>query len=182
MDVHKLIRQLLPVFLRKPVRIAWLEALLAPFAAMWAEYAGWRTEKYYEANVTAQTISMEAWLNRRFDPVEKRIRIQHGEDEGVYVSLRSEGYDEEFYIDGEQGAFIALEGEQENEMPFGFTVKIPNSLSVVLSEIEGVVRNIKAAGIPFELTVEPEPEKTAMFSSGYLKTDDYLSPQSFLKS
>ena len=100
-DVHKLIRQLLPTFLRMPVRIAWLEALLCPFTELWAEYVDWRAHRYYEANVTAQTISIEAYLNRLFDPVHRRIRIQHGEDESVYVSLRSEGY-EDFYIDGDE--------------------------------------------------------------------------------
>lgn len=148
-DVHKLIRYLLPTFLRKPLRMAWLEALLAPFAAMWTTYAGWRAEKYYEANVTAQTLSMEAYLNRLFDTVEKRIRIRHGEDKGVYVSLRSEGYDL-YYIDGEEGAFIALEGEQDERL-FGFTAVIPATLSGRSAEIESAVRNIKAAGVPFEM-------------------------------
>ncbi len=150
-DPYKLIKQLLPPLLRTPMRIAWLTAVLTPFTRAWEEYVAWRADRYYEVHVTAQTISIEAYLNRLFDPINRRIRIKHGEDEGVYLSLRSEGYDDNFYIDGENGTFIGLDGEMNSEVLFGFTVEIPEGIDTV--QVEGVVRSIKAAGVPFEVII-----------------------------
>ncbi len=150
-DVHKLIRQLLPTFLRTPIRIAWLEALLAPLTALWATYVLWRSERMYEAYTTCQTISMEAYLNRLFDPERQRIRIidVSATAELVYVELRGEGYG--LYIDGDEGAIVPLKEEQLGNTFDGFIVLIPAELDGKQRQITGVVDTIRAVGIGYEI-------------------------------
>lgn len=150
-DPHKLIRQLLPTFLRTPVRVAWLEALLSPFTALWTAYVDWRAVKVYEAHVTSQTISMEAYLNRLFDPAQRRIRIAHSMAKHVYVSLIRDTYDS--YIPGDDGAFVDKDGENYVEVT-GFLVLIPHSVDAL--QVEGTVRQIKAAGVPFSVEATGE--------------------------
>ena len=146
----KLIRQLTPTFLRKPIRIAWLEALFSPLIRMWDNYVIWRLERYYESHVTCQTISIKAYLNKLFDPEFQRIDIVDiTEDNSVYVALRDEGYDD-LFIDGEYGTFLFLESEKTG---IGFKIIIPKELELRKQEISGVVNIIRAAGTLSEVVV-----------------------------
>ena len=145
-DTNRLIRLLLPGMLRQPIRIAWLESLLAPVIRMWNEYELCRVEKYYEANVTARTIGMEAYLNRLFDPVEKRVRIMHSVSRPVNVSMRGEVSDG--HIPGDEGLFIDLNGENAEEID-GFIVRIPEGIDA--DQVAGVVDRIRAVGVRYKL-------------------------------
>jgi len=148
-DPYKLIWLLLPTFLRRPVRIARLWAWLAPFIQGWNNYVAWRNNMYYEAHVTSQVISIEAYLNRLFDPEQQRITVMDLEyDNRVYVALRTELYDD-LYIDGD-GTFIYLNDEQVGE---GFVVNIPADLSDLSIQIRGVVDKIKAAGTYYKINI-----------------------------
>jgi hypothetical protein len=149
-NIYRLIRLLLPTFLRQPVRLAWLEALLYPFIAKWNEYTAWRGERYYEAHVTAQVISIEAYLNRIFDPIQQQITITDATfDNRAYVALRSEGYDG-YYIDGVDGTYIGLDTEQVSD---GFIVNVPADLAGAASQISGVVSKVRALGVSYAVVI-----------------------------
>jgi hypothetical protein len=60
---YRLIQQLLPSFLRKPVQQLWLYALLGPLAELHAVFLAYRTDKLRELSYNGQTINMEAMLN-----------------------------------------------------------------------------------------------------------------------
>ena len=147
-DVYKLIRLLLPTFLREPVRIAWLESLLIAFKQQWDSYVSWRIDRIYEANVTPQTISLEAYLNRLFDAIQKRIKIKYGDEDSIYVELRGEGYD--LYIDADDGLYIGLIGELSEEVK-GFKVEVPAAIDA--QQVSGVINRIKVVGIPYEIEI-----------------------------
>lgn len=148
---YKLVQLLLPTFLRKPIRIARLFAWLWPFILRWNEYVSWRKDMYYDAHVTSQVISIEAYLNRLFDPEHRRITISDGSfDNRVYVALRTEYYDE-LYIDGEDGTFVFLsDSEQKSD---GFIVNIPVGLTLFAAQISGVVSKIKALGVSYQINI-----------------------------
>ena len=149
-DILKLIKQLLPSFLRQPIRIAWLQALFAPIMRMWNGYTGWRTDKVYEAHVTAQTISLQAYLNKLFDPVLNRIVIKHGEQDELYIALRVEGYDE-MYIDGDDGEYVHLSIEIDTEVISGFIVDTPSTIDQ--TQLKGVIESIKLAGVEYTVII-----------------------------
>ena len=149
-DPYKLIRLLLPTFMRLPVRVARLFAWLWPFTRLWGEYGTWRTNIYYDAHVTSQVISIEAYLNRLFDPEQRRITITDFLfDNRVYVALRSEGYDE-YYIDGENGTYIYLADMQVGD---GFVINIPASLAALSIQISGVADKIRALGTYYKINI-----------------------------
>jgi hypothetical protein len=148
-DPYSLIRQLLPTFQRKPLRIARLEAWLTPFIRRWNSYGLWRSAIYYEAQVTAQIISIEACLNRRFDPDRRRITVGDDYfDNRVYVSLYDEQY--ELYIDGHDGTLVHLDNEQLLD---GFAVNLPADLAGVAEQVRGAVDNIKALGVKHQINI-----------------------------
>jgi len=149
-DPYKLIWLLLPTFLRRPVRIARLWAWLAPFVQGWNNYVTWRTNMYYEAHVTSQVISIEDYLNRLFDPEQRRITVgDMTYDNRVYVALRTELYDD-LYIDGEDGTYLYLEDMQVGD---GFVVNIPADLSGSMGQISGVVDKVRAAGTYYQVNI-----------------------------
>ncbi|MDR1199070.1 MAG: hypothetical protein LBK94_08700 [Prevotellaceae bacterium] len=159
---HKLIRQLLPTFSRKPLRLAWLDAMLSPFVRMWNEYVAWRTDEYYEAHVTCQIVSMEAYLNRLFDSTLKRIAIIDAYfDESIYVALVEENYDD-MYIDGDDGAIIYLAEETTGN---GFIVSVPEELSDFAPEIRGVVEKIRPLGVGYVIMLGDVPYLTVSTAS-----------------
>jgi hypothetical protein len=149
-DPYKLIRLLLPTFLRRPIRIARLWAWLASFARRWSEYLLWRTDMYYLARVTAQVISLEAYLNRLLDPAQRRITVEDMQyDNRLYVSLRDEPYDD-LYIDGEDGTYIYLANMQVGD---GFVINIPAALAHLVTQISGVANKIRALGTYYQINI-----------------------------
>jgi hypothetical protein len=161
----KMIRQLLPTFSRKPIRLAWLDTLLLPFSRRWSKYTDWRIDKNYEAHVTCQTASMEAYLNRLFDAAQRRITITDAYfNENVYVALREENYDD-LYIDGDEGKIIYLE---EETIGNGFVVNLPEDLADFALEIRGAVEKIRALGIGYTIMIGDMPYVTLSAPSIWL--------------
>jgi hypothetical protein len=164
-DTYKLIRQLLPTFSRKPLRLAWLDTMLSPHANAWNEYIDWRLDKYYESNVTCQVISIEAYLNRLFDSEQKRIQVIDAYfNEIVYIALREENYDN-LYIDGDEGKIIYLESEQTGN---GFIVNIDEALADYAAQIAGIVEKIRALGVGCTVMVGDMPYITLSATSIWL--------------
>ena len=147
-DIAKQVRLLLPPALRKPVHIAFLQSMLRPMIEEWQKYLIWRSDRLYEAHVTSQTISMQAYLNRLFDPILKRIVVSHGESNDFYISLWSEP--DGPYIPADDGVYLGLAGEQGAEVN-GFIVEIPSGIDQV--QVAGVVDSIKAAGVNYEIRI-----------------------------
>ena len=85
-NIEQYVEDYIPPSLRKPVRLAWLDALTAPVRQMWEEYRYFRDEARYAAAVTGQKIVLEAYLNRLFDPMLKRIYLRTGIDAGAWVA------------------------------------------------------------------------------------------------
>lgn len=148
-DLPKLVKLLLPTALRQPIHIAWLNSLLSPITTEWLQYVLWRKDKLYEAHVTSQTISIQAYLNRLFDPELKRIKVNHGETNEFYISLWSET--DGPYILADEGIFLSLEGEISSEVLDGFIVEIPKGIDA--TQVAGVVDAVKAAGVSYEVQI-----------------------------
>ncbi|MDR2361708.1 MAG: hypothetical protein LBD91_03165 [Prevotellaceae bacterium] len=147
-DIYRLIRMLLPSFLWQPIRLARLEAWLTPFIDAWMQYLLWREDVMYEAHVTAQVISIEAYLNRRFDREQKRIEVMDANfDNRVFVALRTEPYEDCIYGDG---TFVPLEAEMQAQ---GFAVIIPADLEPVAQQVSGTVDKVKAVGTVYTIVI-----------------------------
>ena len=149
-DVNRLVKQLIPSFLRTIIRLKWLAVLFAPIVRIWSSYKEWRILKYYEANVTAQVISIEAYLNKLFDPVKKRIKIVQTVTSNVYIYLRSEGYLDKG-INGDKGKVVYMKGEKPETELDGFLVEVPSDINAL--QVEGVLEKICAVGVSYGIKI-----------------------------
>lgn len=69
---------LLPTFLRKPIRVAFVQALLAPVKLLYRDFMAKRTSVIYDLEHNGQVCRLRKLLNDQFDPVLRRIRITDG--------------------------------------------------------------------------------------------------------
>lgn len=74
-DYNELVVQMLPVSKRKPKRIGWLRALVAPVVELWNLFMMNRAVNLYNLAHNSQVCYMQAALNDTFDKVMRRIRI-----------------------------------------------------------------------------------------------------------
>lgn len=89
-DYPDLVRQLLPVHKRQPVRLWWLNALTAPLATLFGAFDGWRNDQRRLVNVTSQVRVLEEFLRYKYNEP-TAIRIVTFDDGLLPVALRSEG-------------------------------------------------------------------------------------------
>lgn len=80
----RFVAQNIPLWLRKPKRLAWLRVLLTPVRWMWVETEVFREQNLYFLNHTGQVIYLEKVLNDRFDALGRNIYITDG-SVGDYV-------------------------------------------------------------------------------------------------
>lgn len=150
-DIRKMTEQLLAPFLRKPNRISWLNSLLSPIKSMWDSYVKWRADKLYEAHVTPQVISIEAYLNRLFDPLSRAIEVERGESKDRFLSLWSEQNGPYFSADADD-FFLFLDGEYGDKVLDKFTVLVPKDIDQ--TRVAGVLDKIKAVGTTYEIKIK----------------------------
>ncbi len=90
----QLIYNLLPHFLRKERMLAWLLAVMKPVVLLYDRFLVYRTDKLYEARISAQVNSLEYMLNDAYygDGNGRTIYITDNEDysEDIYLYNSSE--------------------------------------------------------------------------------------------
>jgi len=77
-DYRSLINNILPVRRRRVIRMAWLNALIAPVIYNYNSFRTNRDKNLYYLTHTSQVCCMEAVLNDMFDPTLKRIYYSDG--------------------------------------------------------------------------------------------------------
>ncbi len=150
-DVQAFVRLYLPPTLRTVVRCGWMAALAAPLDKMWQVYDLWRTEARYAAAVTGQKIVLEAYLNRIFDPTQKRITISTGVSWGQWVAYDPTGDASgvDYVCDG---MAVGTAEQQGEDTACDFAVQIPSVLSSRSADIRSVVAKYAIVGASFKIT------------------------------
>ena len=131
-DFQKWVLWLLPAVLRKPRTIAIIQAFIVPVKLLHTWFLSYRNMQNEIAKTTGQTIVLRGYLNRHFDPTEKRIYIL---DDlylpPTFVYLESEN--RPLYLP----AFIAASGGSD------FVVYVPSSLIGQELQIKSAVNTFK---------------------------------------
>ncbi len=148
-DIKKYVYQYLFPARRKPKFLQFINALVHPIEHLWLNFRDWRTKQVYDINIGGQTFTLQEHLNSLFDSEQKRIKIAHYADTGVFVPLESEGYEAlEIGLESEgQGLFVALEGEIQENVGASFLVNIPIEINKELVLVE--LYKYKLAGKTF---------------------------------
>lgn len=157
-DLSKLVKRLTPPRWRNAFNLNWYETLLSGIDYSQDRFNAFKDQSLIELSYNGQTIYLEKMLNDRFDPVARRIVIQHEDDNGVFWYLEGEGQPEQYlYTEPETGATITYlygEGENSTGLPDGidFRVKAPSDLSSLEVRMSSEINKYKLAGKQFEIT------------------------------
>lgn len=146
----------LPPHKRQAVRKSFLGVLLTPFTIMMAEYIAWRDDAVTRANVSNESMSLEWYLNERFDTDLRRIYIETNNANGVPFGLRAtEASDLQAFglraTEPSDTIAFPLRGESATIGFKSFGVFIPTDLADDEDEIAGVVTRYKLAGKTFTI-------------------------------
>ncbi len=153
-SVWLLVRRLLPPFLRGAKMQVWLDVLLQPVTLLLDDLNTFAAQKTIEARYTSQTLSLQDWLNRRFDADQRRILVLHATEQSDYDYFHSEGQPSDYdYLPEENHTFGYLYFSGENTEGFAedFRVQIPLSLNEKADEIRAQVLRYKFAGYTYAI-------------------------------
>lgn len=135
-DFEKLIKLLLPTFMRKSTIVAFIKAVIKPLINEKEQFDKNREDNLYRLSITPQVFSLEKMLNDRYDPALRRIFITDGEfieqdyiyleveEKSIYIYEESEYEDIYIYDESE----IGYEGDD-------FYVNIPSYITVPEDEV-----------------------------------------------
>lgn len=135
-----LIRQLLPLHKRQPVRLWLLRAFTAPLQDIFEDFDLWRNNTRMVVNVNSQVMVFEGYLRKKYESDE--IRVVSFSGNTPLVSLRIEGFSRRLQVGTQREKtrkLIPLRGEMRGL--FGeadFIVYIPAHIQqdLIIAEIE----------------------------------------------
>lgn len=159
LTTDKLVFALLPGWARATFRLAWLRGVCAELQRMFDEFLAWRSEKNREANVTGETISLEAWLNHVFNLEPYGIFVLNKPASGIVLFRESEGEEQtELFLESESTAndkgllMTKYEGEVVAGFATDFRVTVPDWFTdSMIDRVEVIVRKYKKSCKTFEI-------------------------------
>jgi hypothetical protein len=132
-NLNKLVDLLLPFWLRKPNRVKLYISLMEPVRSLYNEFIEFKREVDFKTQYSCQQKSLESLLNKKFDPVLKRIKIITSSDlKEIYYSFNS-GEVNPSLIHGKFSSEVISTprysfNSEELTSSFRFVVRIPSAL------------------------------------------------------
>lgn len=153
-DFDKLIDNLLPWFLRKPVMKSWLKATIAPTISLYGLFTAYIDKKRWEASLTGQVEVMEIMLNQEFynDANSRKIFISDNDpEEMIYIHNLAENQSP-FYLhnlsENEEEVYLS---NLDEGIIVDFIVNVPEELEFDLNYMISLIKKYKIAGPSFEI-------------------------------
>ncbi|TAN18839.1 MAG: hypothetical protein EPN37_04565 [Chitinophagaceae bacterium] len=151
-DYGKLVKLLLPTMLRKPLMVAWLNALVWPVQQLYSSFKKNRKADLYRLKITPQVVYLQRLLNDRYDVALRRIKIidsiyhdplyifTKAENKPLWVKMKSENVPQWLWLKSE----TSLD-------PADFTIQIPSDINYQLPELQGIIDSYKLAGKTYSI-------------------------------
>lgn len=127
-DLNKLVVELLPPFLRKPIIVAFLIVLTSPLISIYLLFVAFRQKAKYKLQHNGQVCFLRKVLNDKFDPQLRRIVIEDVERAlPVYIFTKNEGNPVYLYEDNEgvKPKYLYPDFQINDSSLADFLVKIP---------------------------------------------------------
>lgn len=145
-DFRTLIGWCLPRHKRRPIRIAWLYALLAWIRQLHTDFIATADQLDIEARVNGQLINIEEYIISRFgDGI--TLSIKTSSAVGSFISASDDPA--EMYLG--DGSSVSHYIKSSNEADVNFTVNVPASLDIDEAELSAVVNKYKLPGGIFNI-------------------------------
>lgn len=149
-DYYRLVKLLLPVMLRRPLLLAFMEAIVSPVDTLYGLFSSNRNANLYRLSITPQVCFLEKALNDRFDISRRRIYIEDGVfyDE-QYLFTEGEGLDEYVYTPVENKDIYLYTRSETGSGSVDFIVVVPAGLRYNEAEMKALVNMYKLASKTF---------------------------------
>lgn len=134
----------------------WFKVLLQPLIDLFIDYDSYRRDQLFEINTTGQVIALQGLLNKKFDPIQRRIDIIDG---SFYYALllplnTSYGDGVPIPLDSGEGSGEAISlNIHERSGLHDFIIVIPAGISTYTNEIKGQVDDRKMAGKKYDINI-----------------------------
>lgn len=161
-NINQWVENEVPVEIRKPAMVKWLQALLKPLKDLHNVYETFRTTTLKKMRCNGQVIVLENLLNDLYDPTMRRFEIDTIYDEllPVYIYQNSESsasnnqrvylYSSQAYANDTQQVLtrVYLNRHEELGMMYDFVVKAPDSFTSFtdIVQLKATVNYYRLAG------------------------------------
>lgn len=143
----KLALMLLPTILRKPLLVAFANAIVSPVVNLHRQLMQYRSDTNYRLNHNGQTCYLRAVLNDAFDPTNRRITITDGDisSTAIFIYARPKELFKMLKRRGEGVLLISRMGFS-GTTGFNFMVNIPAELrGIDESRLRAITNTYKLA-------------------------------------
>lgn len=121
---------ILPMDLRKPKMVAWVNSMLKPVKNLHTKFINYRRKTVYKIDHTSQVFSLEKMLNDEFDQQERRIYIVDGVyRSALYFYNPEENAPIHFYNPEEDQNQYFYNPEELQNLDVDFVVVLPQSFN-----------------------------------------------------
>ncbi len=163
-DVFLLIERYLPLVLRNPKHLAWLNSLMKPIETLKNDFLVFVKWARREARMNGQVIVMQDYLNDLFDTELRRIRIYDNSGREFIIS------DVNFFVVPSDESLenktvppLYIPSETDFNFDVDFVVKVPFNQSnrdFIISDVNSFIFPIVVNGAVSPMSVVAEIERT----------------------
>jgi hypothetical protein len=159
LDLPRLVWLLLPVLLRKPRLLAWLNVLTSPVEYLYRQFLDYRLDTLRELSYNGQTALLEAALNDKLDPTLRRIVIRNSTNflEALYINFKREAQPPTYASSKAEGRPLYPHRASEFANQVGFTVYAPG-LNAKDYQLNILIKRFKIALVKYRIIYAPAPK------------------------
>lgn len=150
-DFRRMAVLLLPIALRKSITTTFVQVMVSPVSSLLRRFNQNRADWNYRMEHNGQVCYLQAVLNDKFDPLQRRIYIDDGEGaDALLVYARSERR-WQMVPRRSEGALILSSRAFVGQGAIDFIVFVPQSLSYDERRMKALVKMYKLAGKRFTI-------------------------------
>jgi hypothetical protein len=154
-DFKRLVIILLPTFLRKPVVVGYVHALLMPIDNLHYKWTKFRDDNIYKLSHNGQVCYLRGALNDSFDPVLRRIYIGNSNLYATtYIFTEGEAQDVWLETEGEEDTIWLRTESETADTGLDFIVWVPQSVfNNQYHELNAMIHFYKAGGKKYSIYI-----------------------------
>lgn len=137
---------------RKPRILALLMAMAMPFQLIYQDFLRFRKAKLYDLMITPQVCYLEAFLNDRYDLIQRRIYIDDAISyPPLYLYQDEELKPVDLYTDFENKPVYLYTDGEGGEYADDFVVFVPHDIDFSLIEMTSLIMRKRLPGMRFKI-------------------------------